>query len=422
MIFVEDCLHRIASRLCQLEAKQCLDGEGSADNKDNSATADSKPPLGTCADACCRPAVSKKDDDSTDTCCKPSLGRKEDNCTAAGSELSIETSKDGANVCGTPTVSKKDDGCADTCCKPSLGSKEDKCSAAGSKLSVKTSNACPDACCKSSISGRDDDCADDCCEPPVKTMHDCAETNIECTDDCCGSDSQNASMELPSSCEKHLQAAFARFEALIRQGQCLCRRLMSEFNFCCCAQGDVACGSHTDNKTHLSTQLSECKTELFSQTPRASAAKDHGTSIPLQAVAVQSTSKDAESGAAREQVVLNVDGMTCTGCSKKLFNVLDGISEISNPKVTFVSGTASFELEHRNETMGLENVLSLIERQTGFKLSRVISEYQHVDVLIKLPVAQQLEREPPDGLVSVEKVCLFETQPSNIIIGIMLRY
>lgn len=102
-------------------------------------------------------------------------------------------------------------------------------------------------------------------------------------------------------------------------------------------------------------------------------------------------------------MVLNVDGMTCTGCSKKLMNVLNGVSGISNPKVTFVSGSATFELEHRNESTALDDVLSLIERQTGFKFSRVINEYQHVDVLMNSSVAQQLERESPDGLVNVEK-------------------
>ncbi|KAI7501544.1 heavy metal translocatin [Hortaea werneckii] len=108
--------------------------------------------------------------------------------------------------------------------------------------------------------------------------------------------------------------------------------------------------------------------------------------------------------AAREHVVLNVTGMTCTGCSKKLTNVLHGIPGLSNIKVTFVSGTAAFELDPGNERISVEDIVTLVERQTGFKLARVTSGYMHLDVLLESSSIRHLEEASPDGLVSVEKV------------------
>jgi Cu2+-exporting ATPase len=229
---------------------------------------------------------------------------------------------------------------------------------------------------------------------------------MECVYTCCEINSQDAFTERPPTCNEHLQVAFARFESLIRQGQCLCRRLIREMNFCCCSPDPTLCESHIEDKNRASARPNECGTELISKTSRAIAARDQGNQKLSKAAAVEVSRDDAESGAAREQVVLNVAGMTCTGCSKKLMNVLDGISGILNPKVTFVSGTASFELGNHVEKKEMDAVLSLIEKQTGFKVSRIVSDYQHVDVLIEPSIAQQLERESMNGFVSIEKVCL----------------
>lgn len=334
MLSSEDCLQRIASRLCQLEANDCLDGECSAENKSNCAAARSKLTGDDCADACCKPPLSEKDDKPVDTCCKPSVGSKENYPTVAGPKLSIETSDNCAAACCGPAVSKKDDVCADACCTPSVG-KQDNCTAAGSKLFVEASDNCADACCepvaskkadgcadacytssartnannctadrsklpietsdgceyaccKPSVRKEVDSCADDCCNTSAEGKDDFVETKIDCTNDCCDFDSQKSSTELPSTCSKHLQAAFARFEALIRQGQCLCRRLMREMNFCCCAGEGVSCGSHTNDAIQVLAQSKSCKTELFSQTSKASAARDRGTSMPSHCAAVQS--------------------------------------------------------------------------------------------------------------------------------------
>lgn len=110
---------------------------------------------------------------------------------------------------------------------------------------------------------------------------------------------------------------------------------------------------------------------------------------------------DVEKDAAREHITLNVTGLTCTGCSTKMTNVLAQIPGISNPAVTFVSGQASFQLDTR--VASLERILPLVEKRTGFKCSRVIEGYQHLDVYMTADAAGQLERDNADGLVAVSQ-------------------
>lgn len=267
-----------------------------------------------------------------------------------------------------------------------------------------------------------DVCADACCKPTAGDKDDCADEKVECAYTCCEINSQDAFTEKSPTCSEHLQVAFARFEPLIRQGQCLCRRLMSEMSFCCCSPDSTLCESHIEDKKRAPAQPNECGTDLISKTSRAIAARYQGNQKLPKAAVVEVSREDAETAAAREQVVLNVAGMTCTGCSKKLMNVLDGISGILNPKVTFVSGTASFELGNYVEKKEVDAVLSLIEKQTGFKVSRIVSDYQHVDVLIEPSIAQQLERESMNGFVSVEKVSLLWSSRCRIDLHHCLRF
>lgn len=349
MICLEDCLRRIAARLCQLDTSHLELRDAKIDDR-------------------CKPQAEDKDD-CADDCCKP------------------------------PPAAEEKNSCADDCCKPSPA--------------VEVKDTCVDDCCKPPPAAEvKSSCADDCCKPSTDDSDSCADDKnncedqrVECTYTCCETTSQNAFTGNSPTCNAHLQVAFARFECLIRQGQCLCRRLMSEMIFCCCSSDATSCESHTDDRKRVPVQQNECKAESFSKTAKATAAKNQEQQRLSEAVAFEPSQKDAESSAAREQVVLNVSGMTCTGCSKKLMNVLDGIPGITNPKVTFVSGTASFEYDNHTGKLGLDAVQSLVEKQTGFKVSRVVSEYQHVDLLIEPSIAQQLERESVDGFVSVEKVC-----------------
>ncbi|GAB1739638.1 hypothetical protein NU219Hw_g4584t1 [Hortaea werneckii] len=389
----EDCLYRIASRLCRLEAS----GQSRASCEGNSSGVDKY----------CEPATTLQDTAAVsggDTC-KPGT-------------CSTEATPNSDDDCCTFPAPASDSICAEDCCKPSgkrMGdysddirtpvklAPRDRTAASGPSTAEGIDVNAYD-CCTQSVDKKDDS-TEACC----KSKKDQASTQSkgpDCALGCCDSISQRPRTNNPT-CGEHLAKAVAQFESLIRQGKCLCQRLMEEMNFCCCSTGETPCTSHTSpsrSGSAISAQPSECKTELFQKTSTADAARDQTTQRLSEGKVVELPSQDSERAAAREHVVLNVAGMTCTGCSKKLTNVLHGISGLSNIKVTFVSGTAAFDLDLGTEQLNVEDIVPLIERQTGFKLSRVTSGWMHLDVLLEPSAVRHLEDNSPNGLVSVEKV------------------
>ena len=241
-------------------------------------------------------------------------------------------------------------------------------------------------------------------EPGNTRMKDLRNDELHCLEPCCGSIT-NEPLESTSACSEHLQAAFERFEALLRRGQCLCRKMIAEFNFCCC------CGTYEDGRSKRAA--SEQPASKRCDSPKkcagdqccsggANEAKGHTSADTLAACDPAGT--DIEHAAAREHVVINVTGMTCTGCSRKMQNVLNDIAGVSNPEVTFVSGTAKFELDAA--LASLDEVLPLIERRTGFKLSRVFKDdHQQLDVLLDEGAAAKFEQRALNGVLSFEKAC-----------------
>jgi Cu2+-exporting ATPase len=113
---------------------------------------------------------------------------------------------------------------------------------------------------------------------------------------------------------------------------------------------------------------------------------------------------DIEKARVMDHVALNVSGMTCTGCSRKMLNVLRDIPGVSNPHVTFASNTAAFDFDPSKGD--LLDVLPLLEKRTGFKLSSVTAEFHELHVLLDTAEAQAYKREERDGLVSFDKVCI----------------
>lgn len=83
-------------------------------------------------------------------------------------------------------------------------------------------------------------------------------------------------------------------------------------------------------------------------------------------------------------------------------NVLRDIPGLYNTQVTFVSGTAAFELD--TNAARVEYILPLVEKRTGFKLSRVLSDHQQLDVLLSDDAAAGLNRNSADRTVYLEKV------------------
>jgi heavy metal translocating P-type ATPase len=282
-----------------------------------------------------------------------------------------------------------------------------------------------------------------CCDKNSSIEKDVIAISTNATHSTDQSQDDDAKSLLSTACSTHLIAAFDRFQALLARSRCICRTVAEEIGVCCCSlakNGTVATsddrnssGAYIGKSSSVSIPTGNApgstirqrtlgccdKPKPVSTGKKAFVQTDYddnacGTTSHLGDLArpasahcpdaranTISTSSDVENDAARDHVVLSVSGMTCTGCSTKLSNVLDQIDGISKSKVTFVSGSASFDFDSKAGT--LDEVLRLIERRTGFKTSRVVEGHQTLDVLMSHETATSLEQTCPPGLVSVTK-------------------
>lgn len=111
---------------------------------------------------------------------------------------------------------------------------------------------------------------------------------------------------------------------------------------------------------------------------------------------------DLEKAAPREHVILSVSGMNCTGCGNKMTRALERINGIYDVRVTFVSGIVKFNLD-----VGMvltTDVITQVEKETGFKCSPVSSGYQSLDLVMTPATAHQFRERIPAGVESVEKL------------------
>ncbi|KAK4922950.1 hypothetical protein LTR49_009781 [Elasticomyces elasticus] len=197
-----------------------------------------------------------------------------------------------------------------------------------------------------------------------------------------------------------------KYEALLKQGRCLCRQALEQLNFDCCATRVGPVGglissraSPEKNVGRWASTATSTATEL-----RPQCSYDDTTTVKTTHAlyADRSQQDDIEQTSAREHVVLSVSGMTCTGCSKKFMNVLNRTPGISSPQVTFVSGSAEFDVD--TSVVGeFDATLSRIEKETGFRCSRIVDEYHELCVLMSASSVNCLENSNMPGLVSVTK-------------------
>ncbi|KAK4951219.1 hypothetical protein LTR10_010192 [Elasticomyces elasticus] len=175
-------------------------------------------------------------------------------------------------------------------------------------------------------------------------------------------------------------------------------------NFDCCAtRKDGPVSFHASSEKDV-RQWGYTATTLTAVELRPRCSYDDATAVPtaLASYTRQPQHDDIEQISAREHMVLSVYGMTCTGCSKNFMNVLSRTPGVSSPQVKFVSGSAEFDVD-TFLTGEVNAALSRIEKETGFKCSRIVNEYQEMCVLMSASSAECLENSNIAGLVSVTK-------------------
>ena len=421
----EECLRRIAARLCRLNESCQLDGPDVV-NATGCCSMKGKMPVtdGPCQlnDDHCDPKT------NVYGCCDLENVSVTDACPGSSTNIA-----------------------ADDCCK-SAGKPTDDCCRKATTSVAKSIASCEDVCCSSEPFGADvaskdptttetikahwasdccgdmndalktaEKCVDDCCsastEANSSSQQVCEQRNHEanppdsneqCVNDCCKT-VRNCTDASSYGCSRHLQAAFDRFEAVLKTGLCLCRQVQDQLGFNCCSitpdgliQPSAACSTPRTGAGKATTACAfpneavnsvvdtQCSQNTTSKLRYAKTAREE----------VKGKEIDVERAAAREHVVVRVSGMTCTGCSKKVMSVLTNISGVSNANVIFVSEIAEWDLD---KSCSVDDMLRRVEKETGFTLNRVVSGYQHLYVWMSDDAARRLENDAPNGLVSISK-------------------
>ncbi|KFX99073.1 hypothetical protein V490_01972 [Pseudogymnoascus sp. VKM F-3557] len=83
-----------------------------------------------------------------------------------------------------------------------------------------------------------------------------------------------------------------------------------------------------------------------------------------------------------EHVVLSVQGMTCTGCEKKLYASLGTIPEISNIKTSLLLARAEFDLSRFSPSTNVVNTIKTIEKITGFTCTKMTQSVHELDLVV----------------------------------------
>ncbi|KAK6336003.1 hypothetical protein TWF730_003377 [Orbilia blumenaviensis] len=373
----------------------CCSATGKGEGVSIGCTANQSPapPVATKQDSCCVPKAEtccppKKTGCSPPekgTCCPPKAGgccppKEKSYCSPK--QNSCATTKE--TGCCSPkkepeVVEKKQDCCApkkDSCCPPKEGSccPPKKSSCCPPKKEVRSTLGGSGCYAKPPVPENQ---KDSCCSPskPTGTVF-----NTE------------SSTSLAEACATHLQEAFSQYLTYLEEGRCICRNVLSGLSTCGRTQQPQA----KPEKLSRVKVSASCGLDDIEITPVSPiGGKPKAPSVRLKEV-------DPENSASRQHVLLNVSGMTCTGCTRKLTNVLNNVDGISAIQVTFVTGVAEFDLD--SAITNLQQVIPRIEKETGFKFSQIVSNYQTLDLLIDPAVAAGVCKQL-DGIVeSIEKV------------------
>lgn len=126
---------------------------------------------------------------------------------------------------------------------------------------------------------------------------------------------------------------------------------------------------------------------------------EHTTSSTLSVL--RSFDTDLEKGFSQaEHVTLNVQGMTCTGCERKLYQALESISSISNIQTSLVLAQADFDLIEAAST-DTTDVTKTVERITGFVCTRIIQVGKVLDIVVCGDSHDFIHRSLPCGVIDL---------------------
>ena len=308
------------------------------------------------------------------------------------------------------------------------GKEEKSCTDSNEHESAEQTERCCEkkANCCATRDERPVNTSEDCCtdgKKDTKKNYHCLDTTSKrssrSTSPSCGRKRSRESFE---ACSTHLQKAFDQYNAYLEKGICICRTILGRLDKCCGQplhpqsttpghsaspkkrSGRLSPRNDTSHRAgKIDSKISDlgkrnasvcsktcCEadkppTGINGRRSMSKCGEDSTTVISVgekkqKTLSTPAQQTDIEHTAAREHVLLRVSGMTCTGCSKKVTNVLTNLDGVSSIKVTFVTGIAEFDLDPNQGSM--HQIMPQIEKETGFRFSRIVTDRQTLDLLI----------------------------------------
>ena len=298
---------------------------------------------------------------------------------------------------GKATV-KLDSNASSKCCGNALGSpllSEQIGSERCSNISDKACSSTNGECCATPEEKR---CDEKCIR--AYAIHDCTVLDHD-------SHSDSFTDEVP--CGRHLQAAMDKYGAMLKNAICLCRNASNTSIVNCCAQRsfDTTIRQRKPFTTRSSSTTSQ-KKDGFSDRHnigKQCCSNSMKAEFPTIAAISSPTSDqkaipDIEASARYEDVLVNVNGMTCTGCEKELSRVLGSIKGVSGVRVVFVTGRAEFKVD--NALVESREAIAQAQKMSGFAMTRIRRESQSIDLLIPKATALSFSKQLPSAITDMD--------------------
>ena len=238
-------------------------------------------------------------------------------------------------------------------------------------------------------------------------------------------------------CSSHLRSAFERYAAYLENARCICTSVLSQGLDGCCGKpaietqskpGEKAAGASTGISLHSKTscisqrssrrrgsrrQDGERQDRPLVAATKGCCAKNEGSN-PVHEVAssvlsataktlpIEENAIDVEKAGSAEHVLLQVSGMTCSGCANTAQRAIAAIPGTSNVRATFVTGTADFDLNTKVTTV--HEAIASVHKATHFQFVRYIADTQFLTVLLNSQAGTSLCAKPPRGVETCEDV------------------
>lgn len=256
---------------------------------------------------------------------------------------------------------------------------------------------------------------------------------------------ENRSLKRKRACVSHTRNVRERYGTLIAQFGCICKELISRNLEPCCMstprlsgvvdkEADKCCGGDKgevkskDNLTQKEAScsaddlnnLTDCEVPIIDDrdsgekvcatrtgTKCCSSKIKAETCDTATAASTESerraTFTDPEGTAdTKEHVVLDVQGMTCTGCETKLERALGSIPGIFNIKTSIVMLQAELDLDIH--VTSVDKIIQAVETSTGFRCSPRNTKGQEIEVIVSGDVRTFVNQTYPAGVIQMRAV------------------